>query len=98
MIIKRILSVASLVVFTVFLVAFILVNRQIVALTLVPFRINSESFIYHAPFFIWLFFFFGLGILLGILINWFAYHKCKKALKKSSAELEKLKTSITNIV
>ncbi|VEJ44610.1 lipopolysaccharide assembly protein LapA domain-containing protein [Bartonella vinsonii] len=92
MIIKRILSAAALVIFTVFLVAFVLVNRQMVALTLVPFRINSGSFTYHAPFFIWLFLFFGLGLLLGSFIYWFAYHKCKKALKKSNAELEKFKS------
>ncbi|ENN95531.1 putative membrane protein [Bartonella vinsonii subsp. berkhoffii str. Tweed] len=84
MIIKRILSAAAFVIFTVFLVAFILVNRQMVALTLVPFWIKSESFTYHAPFFIWLFLFFGFGLLLGSFIYWIAYHKCKKALKKAT--------------
>ncbi len=43
-------------------------------------------------------YFFGFGILVGSLVNWFAYHKCKKALKKSKAELEKLKTLITSMV
>lgn len=95
---KRILLTITLLIPTIFLVAFIVANRQVVTLTLDLFRTNSESFTYHAPFFIWLFVFFGFGIFLGILINWFSYHKCKKALKKSNAELEKLKKSITNII
>lgn len=98
MIIKRILLTSISVILTAFLVVFTVANRQIVPLTLDPFRENSESFTYHAPLFIWLFIFFGVGILLGNLIRWFSYHKCKKALKKSEAEIEKLKTSITNLV
>ncbi|UTO28413.1 lipopolysaccharide assembly protein LapA domain-containing protein [Bartonella harrusi] len=96
--IKRTLSAIALLIPTVLFVAFIIANRQMVALTLDPFRSNSESFTYHAPFSIWLFIFFGFGILLGNLMNWFACHKCKKALKKSKAELEKLKKSITDVV
>ncbi|WP_019219246.1 lipopolysaccharide assembly protein LapA domain-containing protein [Bartonella florencae] len=95
---KHILFAIILVIPTAFLVAFILANRQMVTLTLDPFQTNSENFTYHAPFFIWLFIFFGLGILLGGLNNWFTYHKCKKKLKKSKAEIEKLKKSITDIV
>ncbi|MGF7157001.1 LapA family protein [Bartonella heixiaziensis] len=95
---KRILLAIILVPITAILIAFIIANRQMVTLTLDPFRINSGSFIYQAPLFIWLFIFFGLGILLGSLISWFAYHKCKKALRESKAELEKLKTSIANMV
>ncbi|WP_208442057.1 lipopolysaccharide assembly protein LapA domain-containing protein [Bartonella raoultii] len=98
MIIKRIFFAIILLIPTGFLLAFIVANRQMVTLTLDPFQTNSENFTYHAPFFIWLFIFFGLGILLGNLINWFAYHKCKKALKKSKTELEKLKKSITDMV
>lgn len=98
MTIKRILFAIILLIPTALLLAFIVANRQMVTLTLDPFQTNSENFTYHAPFFIWLFIFFGLGILLGSLINWFAYHKCKKALKKNKAELEKLKRSITNMV
>ncbi|WP_273757495.1 LapA family protein [Bartonella sp. AU55XJBT] len=98
MIIKRILLTSIGVIITAFLIVFIVANRQIVPLTLDPFRENSENFTYHAPLFIWLFIFFGFGILLGNLIRWFSYHKCKKALKKSQAEIEKLKTSITNLV
>ncbi|WP_455466090.1 lipopolysaccharide assembly protein LapA domain-containing protein [Bartonella sp. B39] len=98
MTIKRVLLTIALLIPTALLLAFILANRQMVTLTLDPFRIHSENFTYHAPFFIWLFIFFGLGILLGSLINWFAYRKCKKALKKSKAELEKLKISITDMV
>lgn len=98
MIIKRILLISIGVIITAFLIVFIVANRQVVPLTLDPFRENSESFTYHAPLFIWLFIFFGFGILLGNLIRWFSYHKCKKALKKSKAEIEKLKTSITNLV
>ncbi|EJF76511.1 LapA family protein [Bartonella birtlesii] len=95
---KRILFIIILVIPTALLVAFIVANRQMVTLTLDLFQTNSENFTYHAPFFIWLFIFFGLGVLLGSLSNWFAYHKCKKALKKSNAELEKLKKSITDMV
>ncbi len=98
MTIKRILLAIIVVILTAFLLAIIVANRQMVTLTLDPFQISSGNFTYHAPFFIWFFVFFGLGILLGSLINWFAYHKCKKALKKSKAELEKLKTSITDMV
>ncbi|WP_455480753.1 lipopolysaccharide assembly protein LapA domain-containing protein [Bartonella sp. B12(2025)] len=98
MTIKRVLLAIIWVIPTVFFVAFIVANRQMVTLTLDPFRTNSESFTYQAPFFIWLFVFFGFGILLGGLIYWFSYHKCKKALKKSKAELEKLKMSITDDV
>ncbi|UNE54249.1 lipopolysaccharide assembly protein LapA domain-containing protein [Bartonella machadoae] len=98
MTIKHTLSAIALLIPTAILVAFIIANRQMVALTLDPFWSNSESFTYHAPFSIWLFLFFGFGILLGSLMNWFAYHKCKKALKKSKAELEKLKKSITDMV
>ncbi|WP_273753949.1 lipopolysaccharide assembly protein LapA domain-containing protein [Bartonella sp. MM73XJBT.G] len=98
MIIKRIILTSIGVIITAFLVVFIVANRQMVPLTLDPFRENSESFTYHAPLFIWLFIFFGLGVLLGNLIRWFSYHKCKKALKKSKAEIEKLKMSITNLV
>ncbi len=98
MTLKRILFAIILLIPTGLLLAFIVANRQMVTLTLDPFQTNSENFTYNAPFFIWLFIFFGLGILLGSLSNWFAYHKCKKALKKSKAELEKLKKSITDIV
>ncbi|QEE13006.1 lipopolysaccharide assembly protein LapA domain-containing protein [Bartonella krasnovii] len=98
MIIKRILLTSIGVIITALLIVFIVANRQMVPLTLDPFRENSESFTYRAPLFIWLFIFFGFGILLGSLIRWFSYRKCKKALKKSKAEIEKLKTSITNLV
>ncbi|WP_455481990.1 LapA family protein [Bartonella sp. B35(2025)] len=94
---KRILLAIILIPPTVLLVAFILANRQMVTLTLDPFQTSFESFTYKAPLFIWLFIFFGLGVLLGSIINWFAYHRCKKKLKESRAELEKLKMSITNI-
>ncbi|WP_336287615.1 MULTISPECIES: LapA family protein [unclassified Bartonella] len=95
---KRILLAIILVPPTVLLIAFIIANRQMVTLTLDPFRTNSESFTYQAPLFIWLFIFFGLGILLGSIINWFACHKCRKALKESKAELEKLKISIADMI
>ncbi|GAA5104427.1 LapA family protein [Bartonella jaculi] len=95
---KRILLAIILVPITALLIAFIVANRQIVTLTLDPFRISSENFIYQAPLFIWLFVFFALGILLGRIINWCAYHKCKKALKESKTELEKLKMSITDMM
>lgn len=98
MIIKRILLVIIVVILTAFLLVFIVANRQMVTLTFDPFRISSGNFTYRAPFFIWLFIFFGLGILLGFLINWFSYHKCKKVLKKSKAELENLKMSIKEMV
>ncbi len=98
MTIKRFFLAIILVILTAFLLAFIVTNRQIVTLTLDPFRISSGNFTYHAPLFIWLFIFFGLGILLGSLTNWRAYHKCKKNLKKSKAELEKLKRSITDMI
>lgn len=98
MIIKRVFLVIIAAILTVFLVAFIVANHQMVTLTLDPFQTNSKKFTYNAPFFIWLFIFFSLGILLGNLINRFAYHKCKKALKKSNEELEKLKISIANMV
>ncbi|WP_375636397.1 LapA family protein [Bartonella sp. AP152HLJHH] len=98
MIIKRILLTSIGVILAAVLIVFIVANRQMVPLTLDPFRANPESFTYHAPLFIWLFIFFVFGILLGNLIGWFSYHKYKKALKKSEAEIEKLKTSITNLV
>ncbi|QLC52066.1 LapA family protein [Bartonella alsatica] len=98
MTIKRIIFAIVLMIPTVLLVAFIVANRQMVTLTLDLFQTNSESFTYHAPFFVWLFLFFSLGILLGGLINWLAYYKCKKALKKSNAEFEKLKRSITDMI
>ncbi|PIT70190.1 lipopolysaccharide assembly protein LapA domain-containing protein [Bartonella tribocorum] len=98
MIIKRILLTSICVIITAVLIVFIVANRQMVPLTFYPFRANSESFTYHAPLFVWLFIFFGFGIVLGNMIRWFSYHKCKKALKKSKAEIEKLKTSITNLV
>ncbi|GAA5096591.1 lipopolysaccharide assembly protein LapA domain-containing protein [Bartonella acomydis] len=95
---KRIFFAIILAIPTAILVAFIVANRQTVTLTLDLFQTNSENFTYHAPLFIWLFIFWGIGILLGGLSNWFAYHKCKKALKKSKAEFEKLKKSITDMV
>ncbi|MBB5073753.1 uncharacterized protein HemY [Bartonella callosciuri] len=98
MTLKHTLLAIFLVIPTAFLVAFMVANSQMVMLTLDPFRISSESFTYRAPFFIWLLIFFALGVLLGTFINWLAYHKCKKALKQSKAELEKLKMSIANIV
>ncbi|WP_208433686.1 lipopolysaccharide assembly protein LapA domain-containing protein [Bartonella taylorii] len=98
MTIKRIFLAIIVVILTAFLLAVIVANRQMVTLTLDPFQISSGNFTYHAPFFIWFFVFFSLGILLGVLINWFAYHKCKKALRKSKAELEKLKMSVTDII
>ncbi|MBX4335284.1 lipopolysaccharide assembly protein LapA domain-containing protein [Bartonella raoultii] len=97
MALKRILFAIILVFPTAFLIAFIIANRQMVTLTLDPFQTKSEHFTYQAPFFIWLFIFLGLGILLGSVIHWLTYHKCKKALKKSKAELEKLKMSIANM-
>lgn len=95
---KRIILAIVLVTITVLLIAFIIANRQIVTLTLDPFRINSENFTYQAPLFIWLFIFFGIGILLSSIIHWFTCRKYKKALKESKAELEKLKISIADMV
>ncbi|MET3559515.1 putative integral membrane protein [Bartonella japonica] len=97
-IIKRVFLVIIAAILTVFLIAFIVANHQMVTLTLDPFRTNSKNFTYNAPFFTWLFLFLGIGIFLGNLINWFAYHKCKKDLKKSNEELEKLKMSIANMI
>ncbi|WP_026088180.1 lipopolysaccharide assembly protein LapA domain-containing protein [Bartonella rattaustraliani] len=98
MVIKHVLLVIIAIILTVFLVVFIIANHQMVTLTLNPFGISSKNFTYNAPFFIWLFIFLGFGVLLGNLTNWFAYYKCKKTLKKSKDELEKLKMSITNMV
>ncbi|WP_332065243.1 LapA family protein [Bartonella sp. CB189] len=97
MITKRILLAIILVPLAILLIAFIMANRQMVILTINPFRINSENFTYQAPLFIWLFVFFSLGVLLSGIISWFTCMKCKKALKESKAELEKLKKSISNI-
>ncbi|AQX20573.1 Protein of unknown function (DUF1049) [Bartonella sp. WD16.2] len=91
---KRILLAIILVPLTIFLIAFTVANRQIVTLTLDPFRTNSESFTYQAPFFVWLFIFLALGILLSSAVHWFIQRQYRKALKKSKAEFEKLKTSI----
>ncbi|WP_142416589.1 LapA family protein [Bartonella massiliensis] len=98
MIIKRIILTSIGVILAAFLIVFIIANRQMVPLTLAPFRANSGNFTYHAPLFIWLLIFFAIGITLGSLINWLSYHKCKRALKKSKGEIEKLKTSIANLV
>ncbi|WP_354188683.1 LapA family protein [Bartonella silvatica] len=98
MIIKRVFLTIVLMFFTVFLIAFVMANDQMVTLILDPFRISSARFTYRAPLFIWLFIFLGIGILLGRLINWLAYYDCKKELKKNKAELEKLKTSIADMV
>ncbi|OPB32392.1 LapA family protein [Bartonella sp. AR 15-3] len=96
MIIKRFLFAVILVPITAFLISFIVANRQIVILTLYPFQNNSEYFTYQAPLFVWLFIFFCFGILLSSIINWFAQHKNRKALKESKTEIEKLKISIAN--
>ncbi|WP_336278696.1 LapA family protein [Bartonella sp. CB175] len=95
---KRTLLAIIFVPFTILLIAFIIANRQMVVLTVDPFRTGSESLTYQAPLFIWLFIFFGLGILLSGIIHWFTCHKCRKNLKESKAELEKLKKSISNII
>ncbi|AFR25760.1 hypothetical protein MF1_00120 [Bartonella quintana] len=86
---KRIILTIILVPITTLLIAFIVANRQMVTLTFDPFRISSDNFTYQAPLFIWLFIFFALGVLLSSIINWFACHKCKKALRESKAEPEK---------
>ncbi|WP_455477052.1 LapA family protein [Bartonella sp. B41] len=97
MTIKRILLAIILVPPIVLLIALIVANRQAVTLTLDPFQVKSEQFTYQAPFFIWLFVFFGLGVLLSSIINWFSHRKCKKALRESKAKLEKLKTSTADV-
>ncbi|EKS42933.1 hypothetical protein BbINS_06496 [Bartonella bacilliformis INS] len=79
---KNILLTIILIPLTVFLVAFIVANRQIVTLTLNPFWSSSQSFTYQAPFFVWLFIFFGLGIVLNSSINWFTRCQYRKDLKK----------------
>ncbi|CBI75694.1 conserved exported protein of unknown function [Bartonella clarridgeiae 73] len=96
MIIKRILLAVILTPITVFLIGFIVANRQVVILKLNPLQNNSEYFTYQAPLFVWLFIFFCFGIFLSSIINWFAQHKNRKALKESKAEIEKLKISIAN--
>ncbi len=57
MTIKRILLTIIWLIPTVLLVAFIVANRQMVALTLDLFQTNSENFTYNASFSIWLFIF-----------------------------------------
>ncbi|WP_407965515.1 LapA family protein [Bartonella sp. C271] len=96
MIIKRFLLAVILVPITAFLIGFTVANRQIVILTVYPFQNNSEYFTYQAPLFVWLFIFFCFGIVLSSIINWFAQHKNRKALKESKTEIEKLKISIAN--
>ncbi|MCZ2203502.1 LapA family protein [Bartonella sp. A05] len=91
---KRILLAILLVPLTIFLIAFILANRQSVTLTIDPFQTSSEHFTYQAPLFVWLFIFLGLGILLSSIIHWLAQYHSRKALKKNKAELEKLKILI----
>ncbi|WP_455474156.1 lipopolysaccharide assembly protein LapA domain-containing protein [Bartonella sp. B30(2025)] len=81
-----------------FLTVFVIANRKMVVLTFNPFQTNPESFTYQAPLFIWLFIFFGLGALLSNILNKYEYRKCKKALKKSKDELEKLKASLANMI
>ncbi|WP_041583134.1 LapA family protein [Bartonella australis] len=96
MVVRRIFSVVVLALLTIFLVALIIANRQMVTLTLDPFQINPENFTYRAPFFIWIFVFFSLGVLLSSMMSWFAQRRYRRALKESKAELEKLKMSINN--
>ncbi|ALE03275.1 LapA family protein [Bartonella ancashensis] len=92
---KRILLTIILAPFTAFVIAFAVDNRQMVTLTFNPFKINLEDSIYQAPLFVWLFIFFGLGLLIGSSICWFTQHRYRKALKKSKNELEKLKAMTT---
>ena len=92
---KRIFAFIILVPIAVILIAFIVANRAMVALTLNPFQPNDDKFTYHAPFFIWLFVFLIIGMIIGSLITWFTQHKYRKSLKSTKAELENLKTQAT---
>ncbi|EJF91041.1 lipopolysaccharide assembly protein LapA domain-containing protein [Bartonella tamiae] len=91
---KRIIALIILIPIAVILIAFIVANRQIVALTFNPFQPGSEGLTFYAPLFVWLFSFFIIGILIGGLTVWFTQHRFRKALKDTQTELQGLKLDI----
>lgn len=92
---KRLVALIVLIPVGVILIAFIIANRETVALSLDPFQSGSESFTYHAPFFVWLFLFLAIGIIIGGISVWFSQHRFRKALKDTQTELQGLKMDIS---
>ncbi|MHC5306227.1 lipopolysaccharide assembly protein LapA domain-containing protein [Bartonella sp. LJL80] len=88
---KRVISLIILIPIAIVLIAFIVANRESVALTLNPFQPGAEGLTYHAPFFVWLFVFLALGILIGGATMWLTQHRFRKALKDTQTELQGLK-------
>lgn len=91
MTLKQILSLIILIPVGIVLIAFIVANRTSVALSLNPFETTGDSFVYHAPLFVWLFLFLAFGIIIGGITVWFTQHRFRKALKDAQTELQGLK-------
>ena len=93
---KRISSLIILIPVALILIAFIIANRETVALSLNPFQSQSGNLVFHAPLFVWLFLFLVIGIVIGGITVWFTQHRFRKALKDAQTELQGLKMQLSN--
>lgn len=88
---KRILSWFLWLPVAVLIIAFVVANRQMVALSLDPFGDATSPLAMPLP--LWAVFIFGLfvGIIVGWSLSWLKQSRHRKAARRANAELEKLR-------
>jgi uncharacterized integral membrane protein len=91
---KRIIAIVILVPVAIILIAFLVANRHSVSLTLDPFHPGDPALSYSAPFFVWLFAAFVLGLVVGGFAVWLGQGRHRRLARQRGKEAERLRQDV----
>ncbi|AQZ53221.1 MAG: DUF1049 domain-containing protein [Martelella sp.] len=83
---KKLINILILVPIGVVLIVLCVANRQSVTMALNPFNAEDQVLSVSAPFFVYIFIAFILGLVFGSLATWFSQHKHRKTAKAKKRE------------
>lgn len=83
---KKLINIIILVPIGVVLIVLCVANRQSVSMALNPFNAEDKVLSVTAPFFVYIFIAFIVGLVLGSLATWFSQHKYRKTAKAKKRE------------
>ncbi|MEO1985606.1 MAG: LapA family protein [Martelella sp.] len=83
---KKLINILILVPIGVVLIVLCVANRQSVTMALNPFNAADQVLSVSAPFFVYIFIAFILGLVFGSLATWFSQHKHRKTAKAKKRE------------
>ena len=83
---KKLINILILVPVGVVLIVLCVANRQSVTMALNPFNAADQVLSVSAPFFVYIFIAFILGLVFGSLATWFSQHKHRKTAKAKKRE------------